>query len=253
MNRMYGILGDIDHDVTRQLMNRYSIPIEGVSQNEDGTMDEHMLVRKTFTVKHPTNKFIETDIEVTSRADGRYPVIDDEPSMLVEIKGTGFYPYKYLQEEYERGGIEAVVARVKKKHPTWYKQMQVTMALSGFTRCYLIVKDRSTGTLGMWNSKTGEREGIIIDFDEEVWLEILQRFAYVKRKAREGEPPPPEFSAKSNECKYCDFSYLCHEAEVRRTKGLEPAVVYPGPQVEEHNDRVQEDETPGGGDQREDA
>ena len=100
----------------------------------------------------------------------------------------------------------------------------------------LIVKDRSSGTLGVYDMDTGERSGITLDFDPEVFQLILRRFGFVMQSLKSGEAPLPEYTAKSNECKYCSFYYACHGAIERAKKGLEPTILYPGPQFEEYID-----------------
>lgn len=226
---IYGINGDVDHDVTRQLFNHHGAPVGGVTFGEDGEATEHLLVRKTFDVKqnHQTVK-----VELTSRADGTIDTPRGEA--LLEIKGMGFYPYEWLNKAFIKGGHDAALERVHEKHKKYLYQCTVTMALTGKKLCYLLVKDRSTGTLGMHNPDTGERTGIYIEYDEALFQEILQRFAYIQRKIGEGTPPPPEFSASSNECGWCSFRYRCHDAMARKAKGVEPAIVYPGPEFEEH-------------------
>ena len=241
--QLFGIGGDAHHDVTRQLFEHTGSPIGGVTYNEDGSVDEHMLVRREYTVRTPDGRDITFD--VTSRADGK--ITTPRGEALCEIKSTGHWPYEWLSSAYTEGfkpvggdkippGHDAALARVKEKHKSWYWQCQVTMALCGYKLCYLIVKDRSGEAIGLHNTETGESGGIYIPFDQVVFDEILQRFAYASRKLADGEKPVAEFAAKSQTCSYCDFRYLCHGAAERRAKGLEPAVLHPGPQFEEHDD-----------------
>ena len=252
MMNMYGVCGDLDHDATRQLLTHYGSPVEGIKYNKDGSMEEQMYVRKTYEVPIPGREDFTTTIEVVSRADGEMETARGK--RLVEIKGTGFYPYKWLNEAFNEGfkdkdgrkwpaGHDAVVARVKEKHPKWYAQMQVTSALSGYDDrgAYLIVKDRSTGTLGVWNYKTEERTGIYIPFEPDMYQEILDKFAFVKRAVRSGDIPTAGYPRKSKTCEYCDFRWACHGADERREKGLSPEFVYPGPQMEEYHDAPKDD------------
>lgn len=239
---MYGVRGDVDHDVTRQILNHHGSTVHGVTYaNGEGAGEESIIVQKNYTVESPVGPI---EIMVSGRADGEIDLdIDPEKSLptpgtraLCEIKGTGYWPYDWLNKAYELGGHEAAVKRVKEKHPKWYLQCQATMALTGHTKCYLIIVDRSSGTIGLYNQNTNEREGIVLDFDKAVWEELLQKFAYIKRKLDADEMPPAEFSAKSKECSYCPFYYACHGAAERRQKGLEPVILYPGPQIEEYHD-----------------
>ena len=249
---MYGVCGDLDHDATRQLLTHYGAPVEGIVYNEDGAQEEQMYVRKTYEVPIPGREGFCTTIEVVSRADGEMETARGK--RLVEIKGTGFYPYKWLNAAFTEGykddagvkhppGHDAALARIKDKHPKWYAQMQVTSALSGYEDrgAYLIVKDRSTGTLGVYNEGTGERTGIYVPFEPAMYEEILDKFAFVKRAVRSGEIPAQGYPRKSKTCEYCDFRWACHGADERREKGLTPEHLYPGPQMEEYHDAPEQD------------
>lgn len=226
---IYGINGDADHDITRQLMNHHGIPVGGVTFSEEGEATEHMLKRQTFTVESAGQNI---EVEVTSRADGELET-PQGPAVL-EIKGMGFYTYDWLNKAFIKGGHDGALERIHAKHKSYLYQTQVTMALTGHKLCYLLVKDRSTGTLGLHNPDTGERSGIYIEFDEALFQEILNRFAYIKRKLGEGSPPPPEFASGSRECSFCPFQYLCHKAREREQRGESPHILYPGPQFEEY-------------------
>jgi len=229
---VYGILGDVDHDVSRQLLNHHGIPVGGVEFDPvTGEATETMFHREEIMV--PLGQR-EIPITITCRADGE---INTPRGMAVlEIKGMGFYPYQWLTKAFETDGHDGALARVAEKHKSYLYQCQITMALTGHKLCYLLVKDRSTGTLGLHNKETGERSGIYIEFDQELYDEILQRFAYVKKKTEDGEPPVAEFADGSFNCNYCDFHYRCHGAAQRRQRGEEPAILYPGPQFEEYTD-----------------
>lgn len=229
-NFIYGINGDADHDITRQLMNHHGVRVGGVTFDpETGEAVEHMSVRKEFEVEQAGRTI---PIEMACRADGELET--PRGSAVLEIKGMGYYPYDWLNKAFVKGGHDGALKRIHDKHKSYVWQTQVTMALTGHKLCYLLVKDRSTGTLGLHNPETGERSGIYIEFDPELFEQIKQRFALIKRKLQDGEPPMPEFADGSNECSWCPFYYMCHGAQVRRNKGEEPAVLYPGPQFEEH-------------------
>lgn len=243
---MYGILGDLDHDITRDLLNQAGCTVGHVNYAGDGTGGvETLQTQKPYVVNLNGE---EVEIIVSGRADGSMNT--PKGRALLEIKGTGFWPYKYLNEAYEKDGQAGALKRVKEKHPTWYAQIQTSMAIFGYDLCYLIVKDRSTGTIGQVNRDTGVREGIYVPFDPEFFRQTLQRFAFVKTKLRgEQQGPKPEFAPKSKECSYCDFRWRCHGAAERRSKGLEPVYLYPGPQDAEHHDGKDD----GSGTEREDA
>jgi CRISPR/Cas system-associated exonuclease Cas4 (RecB family) len=228
---IYGINGDADHDITRQLLTHHGIPVGGVTFEPDGSVKEHMFYRETIPVLQQGRQI---PVELTCRADGEI----DTPrgNAVLEIKGMGHYPYKWLNKAFEDGGHDAAAAYVREKNKSYVYQCMVTMYLTGHKLCYLLVKDRGTGTLGLHNADTGERSGIYIEFDEELFDEILNRFAYVKRKLEDGEPPQPEYASGSRDCGWCPFNYLCHGATERRARGVEPAVLYPGPQFEEYHE-----------------
>ena len=227
---MYGICGDVDHDLTRQLFEGHGVKIGGVTFDDDGQATEHMFFRKDFDVETPAGN---VTVQVTARADGE--IDTPQGKCLLEVKGMGFYYYKLLNEAFEKGGHQAVIERLYEKHQSYVRQCTVTMALSGHRRCYLLVKDRASGTLGLHNEETGERSGIYLEYDDKLWHEILQRFAYVQRKLGEGEPPRPEFTSGSRECGWCEFRYRCHDMMKRQEAGEEPHIVYPGPQFGDYD------------------
>jgi CRISPR/Cas system-associated exonuclease Cas4 (RecB family) len=237
---MYGTCGDVDHDITRQIFDHYGIKVGGIEHNEDGSVKETMFFTEEFTVESAKGP---VTVTVSSRADGEI----DTPrgNALLEIKGKGYWPFDWLQKAFTGGyrsaehgqmspGHDAMLQRVKEKHKDNYWQTQITMKLTKHKVAYLLYKDRSTGQLGVRNEETGERSGVYVEFEPELFESILQRFAYVKRKLEEGKPPAPEFSDGSKECSYCPFYYMCHGAEKRRVKGQTPAIKYPGPQMEIH-------------------
>ena len=247
MGSMYGMIGDIDHDVTRQLLNQSGSEVGHVDYS-DGSGDgkELLSTMKPYKVKREADGK-EIEVIVSGRADGSMET--PRGRALLEIKGTGFWPYKWLNTAYTDGfkdndghewppGHDALVARVKDKHQTWYAQMQSSMAIFGYDLCYLIVKDRSSGTLGQYDEEAGTREGIYIKFDPVFFANSLQRFAHIKSKlgVEIKDGPKPEYASKSKECSYCDFRWMCHEAYERRQKGLEPVYLYPGPQLAEYHD-----------------
>jgi hypothetical protein len=221
---MYGVCGDADHDITRQLIH-YHNPgsLRGVTFNDDGSVQEELYLREMHDVVR-TDGSVE-QIELTCRADG----IIDTPhgEALLEIKGMGFWAYDWLNKAYNKG-LDEGTERLMTKHRGYYDQCQIAMHLTGHRLTYLLVKDRSTGTLGLLDKKTGLRSGIYIKYDAGYVKGLLLRFAHVARKLREGEAPIPERPDGSYECNYCDFYYRCHG------KFNTGKVDYPGPQVEEH-------------------
>lgn len=223
---MYGYCGDVDHDLTRQLFDHYGIKVDGIEHNEDGSVDETLFIREDIGVELKDSRKVK--FTVTCRADGQ---LDES---LLEIKGMGFYPYKACNDQFIKGGHDAALSWIINKKPDYISQCNMTMALTGLKSCYLLLKDRSTGTLGMHNPETGKRSGLRFDFDPDVWETTKKKFAIITRKLEDGEIPRPERTDGSMDCKYCAFYYLCHGANNRQAQGKEPYVLYPGPQVEEH-------------------
>lgn len=233
MGMMYGILGDIDHDITRDLLNQVGVNIGHVTYAGNGAPGvETLQEQKDYKVKLASGK--EVDIVVSGRADGSLNT--PKGRALLEIKGIGAFAYKWMNKAFEEGGQKGVLDYIKEKRPSWYGQMQTSMAIFGYDLCYLVVKDRSTGTLGFVNEETGERAGAYVVFDPAYFHNTLQRFGFVKSRLGAEEGPKPEFAAKSKECGFCDFRWLCHGADERRKKGLEPVYLYPGPQMMEYHD-----------------
>lgn len=247
-SQMYGTCGDVDHDVTRQILEHFGIEVGGVAHKEDGSVEELMFFTEKFVVETPTGP---VEVVISGRADGE--IETPRGRALFELKGKGYWPFDWLQKAFVSGfrskdhgqmpgGHEAMLQRVKEKHKDNYWQTQVMMKLTKHTLTYVLYKDRSTGQLGVVNETTGERSGVYVEFEPELFEQILERFAFVKRKLDEGKPPAPEHSAGSKECSYCPFYYLCHGAEERRAKKKKPVIKYPGPQMEIHLEDRQEDD-----------
>jgi hypothetical protein len=224
-SKMVGMAGDVDHDMTRIIMMEAGVPVGGIKFHEDGSQEELLWYRET--VEHAGETF-----EVTARCDGLLQETPQGPCLL-EIKGMSGFAFDWLNKAFIKGGHAGALKRIKEKHQSYYDQCHVSMAMAGMTTCYLLVKDRSSANLGLHNPETGERSGIYIEFDPEHYNKILDRFAYVTRKLNEGKPPMPEKTPGSRECGWCEFRYRCHDALERMNKGLEPHIVYPGPQVAE--------------------
>lgn len=231
-SNMYGVCGDVDHDLTRALMVEHDVPVGGIDFKDDGSQEELLFYRKTYTHAGAT-------FEVTARCDGTVPNTPHGPCLL-EIKGMSGFAYDWLNKAFIKDGHAGALERVKKKHQSYYDQCHVSMALAGYERCYLLVKDRSSGTIGLHNPDTNERSGIYIDFDPVHFVKILDRFAYISRKLEDGAPPMPEKTPGSRECGWCEFRYRCHDALERKNQGLEPHVVYPGPIVAEQVGEAQD-------------
>ena len=243
---LLGIQGDIDHDITRRLFHDRGIEIRKVTFHPDGRVEEDEYVVKTFEVELDNGETVE--VKLSGRCDGEIDV--PEGVALLEIKGMSHWPYDWLNKAFEKDGAAGARKRITDKHPKYEWQCQVTMKLYGFERAYLVTKDRGSATIGIYRDikdakgkPTGNirRSGIVINDSDDLWLFLLKRFAYILRQVEKGTPPPKEFAAGSNECKYCNFRYRCHEKDERMEKkkrGLlpkdAPDVVYPGPQIDTH-------------------
>jgi len=228
-SNIYGYCGNIDHDIARQMFEHYGIKVGGIEHQSDGGVEETQSLSQIFTVTRPDGQVV--DVEFSCRLDG---LIDtDRGRCVLEIKGVGFNSFKWLNVEWSKGGEEAVVARVKEKHKYWYRQCMVSMKLSGLSTTYLVVKDRSSGNLGFFDEKRGHG-GVHLAFDEAEWNDILLSMANIKLCVDAQVPPKTRRADGSQDCGWCPFYYLCHGADHRRQKKLEPIILYPGPQLEVH-------------------
>ena len=237
--KMYGVCGDNDHDLTRAIMEQHGCELGGVKWDDEKAAYEELInIRKEFT---RVSGAFEVTFTVACRADGE--VVTPRGPSILEIKGTGHWPYDWLNKAYTEGyktignekmppGHDAALQRIKEKHSEWYAQCQTSMGLTGHTLCYLLVKDRGTGTLGLYNEETGERTGIYIEFDPEFWEGLLDKFALIQTRLNQEKLPVPGYPAGSKECSYCDHRYRCHDAMEREQRGKSPAIVYPGPNMD---------------------
>jgi CRISPR/Cas system-associated exonuclease Cas4 (RecB family) len=116
--------------------------------------------------------------------------------------------------------------------------MQISMLLFDKQLAYLGPKHRSDAQYG-FEHEDGTRYGVVIKRDEALLQEIFQTLAMIQRHVRSGTPLPKSSRELkgSGSCKNCEFYHLCHGADERAKAGLEPVVLYPGPQIEEHPDQ----------------
>ncbi len=214
--KLIGMMGDIEHDVARQLLEHFGVLLDGVEKE----------VTKDYEVDG-------VSFSVVARADG-YISIDDPAGSpdnlwaLLEIKSMGGYAYKYLNDAFIAGGNDAVVERVRDKHKSYLQQCTVTAVLHDKQFIYLLVKDRSMSQLGLYDASNGRRAGgAIWKVDTELWEKLLKKFGKVAKAVKNGTPPRAEYADGSKECGQCDFYYLCHGAMNRKERGITPEVVYP--------------------------
>jgi len=258
LNDDYGVDGDVHHDIVRQMMLAHGIRLAGITQGEDGSTDEFNFTTQDFTVE--TGLGDQTTITISTRQDG-WIFHEDYGWMLMEIKSVGHWPQHYMAKAYFEGwtdevgtayppGHDAALAYICEKKPEYVAQIMAGLAIAreqgegklpfdtseGYTldHAYLVIKDRSNCHIG-YHDRDGDREGlggIIIPWDDALFQKILRRCAIIKGKVADGTPPIPEYPAGSKQCGYCPFKYACHDADKRRKKGQEPAVVYPDPAVQ---------------------
>lgn len=229
---IYGWCGDVDHDLTRQMFDHYNIPVSGIVLNEDGSVEETESMTRMATAEFPDGN---VEIEFSARLDGL--ITTERGFCVLEIKGTGFNSYKWLNDAWRKGGEEAVLERVKEKHRYWYTQCQVSMYLiqqkhPEIQHAYLVVKDRSSGALGFFDEKRGHG-ACHIPFDPAELQAIIQRMGVIRRALDTGTPPMRRIEG-SLDCTWCPFHYLCYGMEDRRRKKKQPEILYPGPQIDIH-------------------
>lgn len=237
-SKVYGIQGDADHDLARQMMDHYGIKLEGITFDRvTGKVEEDGTIVRTFETPGPDGEPI--DVTFSSRADG---ILPETPRgrCLLEIKGMPKWGYKYLNEAFEHDGHEGALKYVCEKKRVYEWQCETTMRLFDEEQTYLLPKERDSGTLGLFDEDKNIRAGIYMPSTEERWNKVLKHGAYVFHCLRLGEPPVKEFASGSNECKYyCPFRYLCHDKDERIAKKKAgqlrkdaPDVVYPGPKID---------------------
>lgn len=226
-NKLVRMQGDIDHDLVRILMVRSGVPIDGIKINPDGSVTELLNFRESVTHDGTT-------MVLSGRADG---VLPETPygKAVFEFKSKDGYSMDWLQRSLNEGRLWE---RVERKHWPWVAQCDMMMMFNGLDVAYLLPKNRSFATLGLDTLLTDGvypgRCGIFIKKDEERMDALLNRLAGIWRAVREGDRPELEIGMvpSCSECRWCNFRYLCHDADKRAKKGQEPAVVYPGPKME---------------------
>jgi hypothetical protein len=208
--------GDVHHDIVRQLFDQAGIEQRAIVFEESGSVKE--------TGQRKTYHFEGYDIEVSGRCDGE--IATPRGWAVHEIKSIWFYGYKYYQDDYKKGGADAVLERIEKKNGAWVPQAQFMMDMRELDTWYLTLKDRNFGGIGF--EREGRRVGVYLDRDPKVLDTALADLVTVE-KALEGstDPPPQRFLAGDWKCKSCRWRYACHDADARRDRGLVPDVVYP--------------------------
>jgi hypothetical protein len=111
---------------------------------------------------------------------------------VVEIKSCNTKAYKELQK-----------MRVEKAKPEYYAQMQTYMGLSGLDRAFFFAVCKDTDEIYQ------ER----VYFNKEVYQRLVERAKYIIFS----EVPPSGISdnAAFYQCKWCEFSDICHKTGVK--------------------------------------
>lgn len=247
--KMRMVQGEIDHNIVRNLFRKYGIEVKGVEFFADTVKEgytsaeypgwpvwETMSLRKAVGIEMPDG--LTDTIELSARADGVVGTPMGEA--LFEFKGMGQWAYQAMQKALD-DSPECLAARIRANR--WYSyQMQVSMFLFGYKWALLGPKHRSDAQYG-FVTEDGDgkpvRRGALVEYDPALANEILQSCAAIQRCVRAGTPPDTgcrELKG-SGSCKNCEYAYLCHDADDRRKAGLEPVILYPGPQFEQHHEK----------------
>jgi len=227
---LYKTQGNADHDLVRQMFVHFGVPIKGITVKEDGDVVEDLSADREFEVLMPDGT-MET-VRLVARIDG---LIDVEGGEAVfEFKTMSRFVHEWLQKSVTAGTEQH---RLRAKHKSYMWQMTICMALFNRQFAYLGPKSRDNLEHG-FIYPDGVRRGIVIEYDPVLFQEILQHLAQTKRQVMKGEPPPIAMRSykKSGFCGFCQYRYRCWDADERRDRGEEPAVVYPGPETGVQND-----------------
>lgn len=237
--RVRMLQGEIDHNVVRNLLRRHGVLVGGVVfKNNPETLGDHvtetMSARQIVSVDMP-DKLVDT-IELSARIDGLVAL--DEGEAIFEFKDMGNWGFKHLKEAAETGGEESALRQLASAHQYYLWQMQVSMFLFDKQRAYFAPRNRADAQFGI-PFPDGTRRGLVVKRDERLLTDILQFLAQLQRYVKGGTPPPKSTRELkgSGMCNNCEYYHLCHGADERKKKGLEPVVLYPGPQIEEHPDQ----------------
>ena len=207
--------GNIGQDMIRTMMKEAGVGLGGIEFQPDGTQKETLDTRRKFVVG-------DTEVEVSARADGALET--PRGLALFEFKTMAFYPSDWLEKTFAKEGEGGVIDRLKKKHPYYVAQMQMTMAIFDYDLTYFGHKNKSAGSHG-FRAENDERCGVYLERDQQVIDGILATFAEVQEQVHAGTPPrfshPKVPLDGSGECGFCAFHYQCYGAQ---SKG---AVIYP--------------------------
>jgi len=202
------IVGNVMQDVVRNLLMEAGIEMGGLEVQADKSIEETL------------DTIVERDvggtvIKISSRADGTITI--DDAVHLYEfktVKGRAIY---WFQQECNKTGHDGLVARLEKKTPYYWDQVQLTMEVFGLRRGYFHTFDKAESVLGFaLPDKT--RTGIRVDYDGDCVDRILQNFVVAQKAVLADEAPslrdcPPDGSLP---CGFCPFYYQCHQMLIRK-------------------------------------
>lgn len=218
----YGHDGDMHHDQVRNQMRAAGMKLGGLTFNKDKTVTENDSY--VLEIKHKGQAF-----KISMRLDGTITL--GTMKHTLEIKSLGFWKYKPFREVWtQTESMAAVTGYMMSNRRDIVYQVHANMMATKLKRAYVLLKDRSDCALGLHSDKKPEvvLGGVIVEFDPVIWDEILNRMAYITKKLQAKEAPEPDHQIEVNECKtYCGYYHMCHGANKRRKRGLEPVYLHP--------------------------
>lgn len=204
---LYGVYGDLTHDVIRNLMLQAGVKLDGLEFHEDGSITELVDLREKVTYNG-------VEFTVAARADGIVEI--DGKRYGLEIKSVSAYVYDYMHKvltgtatknmkaQYGEGpiGLRKYIAAKYKKY---LQQAHLTAYLAGLDGTYLVIADRSSCQFGF----DGDGSALLLDLDMDMVNETLAKLAMIQKKIASGDPPMRDFNKGSKECGWCPYQGRC--------------------------------------------
>ncbi len=220
----YGRDGDVHHDLVRTFMvDEGGAKIEGVKRGKGGLLSEEEPGRDVVldAGKHRVKLHVRKDGKIRlSRRKG-----------VLEIKSVSYWDYKAYTDLWTNTlDPAAVLAVINDKHPEYIDQCHAGMFEAGLKLAYLVIKGRDSCAVGLHSTRDAGQilGGLVIEWDQNRWNQIVKRMEIVADALREEKPPRAEYVASDNQCKYyCPFLHLCHGALKRKKQGIEPHAWHP--------------------------
>lgn len=218
----YSRIGDLLHDATRIWMKNNGMKLGGLEFRRDGTVKE--LEAYKVTVNTPDGPVV-----IAMRLDGRIKL--GRKWHLLELKSLGWGKLKGMREIWERtgGNMASVAGWIREHRRDILFQCHACMFGANLKSTYMMPVDRSECAVGLHSYKDAENitGGIILDWDQGIWKQVIARCRTVVRHVKAGTLPDPEFLSSSKECKNCSYTHLCHGATKREKMGMKPYQVHP--------------------------